>query len=123
MSRLLGVLLVASFVVLSVGGCATTSTPPQTRTLVVEAEPTSALEAGVAMLTAHGFVIRRADVDLGDVEAVLAARPTLEVRYRIEATEQGTRITLSGQRGGQSVPPYVFDTLLIDVQERLGELP
>ncbi|GAB3352198.1 MULTISPECIES: hypothetical protein [Chromohalobacter] len=123
MSRLLGVLLVASFVVLSVGGCATTSTPPQTRTLVVEAEPTSALEAGVAMLTARGFVIRRADVDLGDVEAVLAARPTLEVRYRIEATEQGTRITLSGQRGGQSVPPYVFDTLLIDVQERLGELP
>lgn len=123
MSRLLGVLLVASFVVLSVGGCATTSTPPQTRTLVVEAEPTSALEAGVAMLTARGFVIRRADVDLGDVEAVLAARPTLEVRYRIEAAEQGTRITLSGQRGGQSVPPYVFDTLLIDVQERLGELP
>ncbi|NWO10679.1 hypothetical protein HLV40_09750 [Chromohalobacter salexigens] len=123
MSRLLGVLLVASFLVLSVGGCATTSAAPQTRTLVVEAEPSTALEAGVAMLTARGFVIRRADVDLGDVEAVLAARPTLEVRYRLEAAEQGTRVTLSGRRGGQPVPPYVFDTLLIDVQERLGELP
>jgi len=121
--RWLGVLLVAACLVLSLVGCATTSVPPQTRSLVVEAAPSTALEAGVAMLTARGFVIRRADADLGDVEAVLASRPTLAVRYRLEATEQGTRITLSGQRGGQPVPPYVFDALLIDVQEQLGELP
>ncbi|ABE60295.1 MULTISPECIES: hypothetical protein [Chromohalobacter] len=116
--------LVATLIVmLGLVGCATSPQPPQPREIVVRAEPQAALEAGVAMLASRGFVIRRADAELGDVEAVLASRPPLTVRYRLDATPAGTRIALSGRRGGQPVAPYVFDTLLVDIQARLGESP
>ncbi|MBZ9559178.1 MULTISPECIES: hypothetical protein [unclassified Modicisalibacter] len=116
MKRLLAVLMTA----LLLAGCAGVASTPETRSLVVRAEPRPALEAGVAVLVEHGFVIRMADAELGRVDAVLAARSGYVLTLETQPAADGTRLTLSGRFSGRGIEPHRFATLLDEIRARLG---
>lgn len=112
---------------LLLAGCATSVPAPPERAIVVASPVDEALETGIAVLVERGFVIRLADADLGLVDAVRAARPPYVVRLEASAVERaeaesGTRLALSGQRGGSYIEPWRFDTLLAEIAARLKGL-
>lgn len=115
MKRLLGVLMAA----LVLAGCASVAATPETRSLVVQAEPRPALEAGVAVLVEHGFVIRMADAELGRVDAVLASRSGYVLTLETQPAADGTRLALSGRFSGRGIEPHRFDALLDEIRTRL----
>jgi hypothetical protein len=99
--------------------CATTSTPLPDRQVRVEASPERALEVGLDVLVERGFVIRLADVGLGRIDAVRAARPGYVVHYKVREETSGTWIVLSGRRGTGAIEPHRFDPLLTEIATRL----
>lgn len=113
---------------LLLAGCATTSQPLPERAMVVAGPVDEVLETGIEVLVERGFVIRLADAELGRVDAVRAARPGYLVRLEVSdvkaaGAESGTRLALSGRRGGRSIDPVRFDTLLAEIAARIEERP
>ncbi|MCG7601395.1 hypothetical protein MHM84_16615 [Halomonas sp. McH1-25] len=104
---------------LALTACAATPTPLPDRQLRVEASPERALEVGLDALVERGFVIRLADVELGRIDAVRAARPGYVVHYKVREEATGTWIVLSGRRGTGAIEPSRFDPLLDDIAARL----
>lgn len=112
---------------LLLAGCATSVPAPPERAIVVASPVDEALETGIAVLVERGFVIRLADAKLGRVDAVRAARPGYVVRLEASAVKQaeaesGTRLALSGRRGGSYIEPWRFDTLLAEIAARIEGL-
>ena len=117
---------------LSLAGCAV-APQPQPRSIAVEATAEATLKATLAMLAERGFVIRHADGDLGQIDAVLASRSGYEVHAQVTSGGErppglviqngDTFLPLSGRRGGQPLDALELDPLFIDVQNRLGLLP
>ncbi|WP_129140422.1 hypothetical protein [Modicisalibacter coralii] len=116
MKRLWGALALT----LLLGGCASVAPTPETRSLVVPAEMRPALEAGIAVLVDHGFVIRLADAELGRVDAVLAARSGYVLTLEARSAARGTWLALSGRQSGRGIEPQRFATLLDEIRARLG---
>ncbi|WP_162619588.1 hypothetical protein [Salinicola peritrichatus] len=120
---LLGMLLLA--------GCAVTP-QDQPRSIAVQADADETLKATLAMLAERSFVIRHADGDLGQIDAVLASRSGYEIHAEVTsggerppglALQNGsTYLTLSGRRGGHPLGAESLDPLFIDVQTRLGSV-
>ena len=113
-------------VVMLLAGCATSALAPAERAIVVASPVGEALEAGITVLVERGFVIRLADAELGRVDAVRAARPGYMVYLQASAVtpaEAGTRLALSGQRGGRYIEPWRFDTLLAEIAARIEGRP
>ena len=111
---------------LLLAGCATTSQPLPERAMVVAGPVDEVLETGIEVLIERGFVIRLADAELGRVDAVRAARPGYLVRLEVsdeKAAGSGTRLALSGRRGGRSIDPVRFDTLLAEIAARIQGRP
>ena len=117
---------------LGLAGCAV-NPPAQPRSIAVSASEDATLRATLAMLAERGFVIRQADGDLRQIDAVLASRSGYEVHAEVSGGSQrppglvlqngDTYLTLSGRRGGQPLDAASLDPLFIDVQRRLGLLP
>ncbi|SDL43082.1 hypothetical protein SAMN05661010_01693 [Modicisalibacter muralis] len=104
---------------LLLAGCATSVPAPPERAVVVAGPVDEVLETGVEVLIERGFVIRLADAELGRVDAVRAARPGYVVRLEASAAASGTRLALSGRRGGSYIDPWRFDTLLAEIAARV----
>ncbi|HET8791139.1 MAG TPA: hypothetical protein VFM75_08000 [Modicisalibacter sp.] len=109
-------------------GCVTSPPPLPERAIIVASPVDEALETGIEVLVERGFVIRLADAELGRVDAVRAARPGYVVRLEASAakqagTESGTRLALSGRRGGSYIEPWRFDTLLAEIAARIEGRP
>ena len=114
---------IALLVMLALSACATAPTPLPDRQVRVEASPERALEAGLSVLVERGFVIRLADVGLGRVDAVRAARPGYTIHYRVREETTGTWIVLSGRHGTGAIEPGRFDPLLAEIAARLESAP
>lgn len=114
--------------VLLLTGCATSMPAPPERAVVIAGPVDEVLETGITVLVERGFVIRLADAELGRVDAVRAARPGYVVYLQASAVKQaeaesGTRLALSGQRGGSYIEPWRFDTLLAEIAARIESRP
>lgn len=118
--------------ILSLAGCAVTP-QAQPRSIAVQADADETLRATLVMLAERGFVIRHADGDLGQIDAVLATRSGYEIHAEVTSGGEpppglvlrngSTYLTLSGRRGGQPLGAESLDPLFIDVQNRLGASP
>ena len=106
---------------LALTACAAAPTSLPERQIRVDATRTRALDAGLDALVERGFVIRLADVELGRIDAVRAARPGYEVHYEVRETASGTWIALSGRHGASAIEPYRFDPLLAEIAAHLEE--
>lgn len=104
---------------LALTACATTSMPLPDRQVRVEASTERALEVGLDVLVERGFVIRLADVGLGRIDAVRAARPGYVVHYKVREATTGAWVALSGRRGNDAIEPHRFDPLLTEIATRL----
>ncbi|MCC5882685.1 MAG: hypothetical protein JJU25_08620 [Halomonas sp.] len=118
MRRLVMLMLVALL-----SGCAATSPTAEPRELALAAPPDETLQEVVGLLLEQGYVILRADVEQGRVEAALARWPGYRVDAVVTPEGQGARTSLTATRGGRPLPPHLLDPLLAELQRRLGLAP
>ncbi|WP_251977620.1 hypothetical protein [Salinicola avicenniae] len=134
-SLLAGQRLGAGLLVLTMAlfaGCAVVP-EDQPRSISLTSAPDATLRATLAMLAERGFVIRHADSDLAQIDAVQASRSGYEIHAEVSSGDTvppglvlrngDTYLTLSGRRGGQPLGAVELDPLFIDVQQRLGAVP
>ncbi|WP_162617993.1 hypothetical protein [Salinicola halophilus] len=125
-------LALALLAALWLGGCAV-APAPEPRSISLNADPDATLRATLAMFAERGFVIRHADGDLRQVDAVLASRSGYQIHAEVTtgdtpppglALRQGdTYLSLSGRQGGQPLDAVALDPLFIDVQNRMRSQP
>ncbi|WP_110685914.1 hypothetical protein [Salinicola aestuarinus] len=117
---------------LMLAGCAVAPAPAP-RSISLDADADATLRATLAMFAERGFVIRHADGELRQIDAVLASRSGYQVHAEVTtgdtpppglALRQGdTYLTLSGRQGGHPLGATALDPLFIDVQNRMRSQP
>ncbi|MFC0269550.1 hypothetical protein [Kushneria aurantia] len=117
--------VIATLIVLGLASCAgVPPQPPPERLQHFDAASDELLEATMASLAAQRFVIVYGDHALGELRARYAGRPEWQVEAHVRSLAGGgSELALAGRRGSAALAPQIFDRLILDIGERLGEGP